>query len=66
MSFSNLIYNKIYLGDSKELTIKGGHLGPYMWPKAISMISSGDLPLEDIITDTFPLTQFKKGIDKVK
>ena len=36
-----------------------------MWPKAISMIANGDLPLEDIITDTFPLIQFKKGIDKV-
>lgn len=54
-----------YLGDTKELTIKGGHLGPYMWPKAISMIANGDLPLEEIITDTFPLVQFKKGIDKV-
>ena len=55
----------ICIGDTKELTIKGGHLGPYMWPKAISMIANGDLPLEDIITDTFPLIQFKKGIDKV-
>ena len=36
-----------------------------MWPKAISMIANGDLPLEEIITDTFPLVQFKKGIDKV-
>ena len=36
-----------------------------MWPKAISMIANGDLPLEEIITDAFPLTQFKKGIDKV-
>ncbi len=29
------------------------------------MIANGDLPLEEIITDTFPLIQFKKGIDKV-
>ena len=55
----------LFLGDTKELTIRGGHLGPNMWPKAISMIAAGDLPMEDIISDTFPLSDFKKGIDKV-
>jgi len=53
------------ISDTKELTIRGGHLGPNMWPKAISMIAAGDLPMEDIISDTFPLRDFKKGIDKV-
>ena len=56
---------KIFLGDTKELTIRGGHLGPNMWPKAISMIANGDLPLDDIITHFLPLTDFKKGIDTV-
>ena len=55
----------IFLGDTKELTIRGGHLGPNMWPKAISMIANGDLPLDDIITHFLPLTDFKKGIDTV-
>ena len=36
-----------------------------MWPKAISMIANGDLPLDDIITHFLPLTEFKKGIDTV-
>eukprot|EP00092_Neocalanus_flemingeri_P016659 GFUD01018022.1.p1 GENE.GFUD01018022.1~~GFUD01018022.1.p1 ORF type:complete len:382 (+),score=83.25 GFUD01018022.1:56-1147(+) len=53
------------ISDTKELTIKGGHLGPHMWPKAISMIAAGDLPMEDIISHTFPLKDFKKGIDQV-
>ena len=54
-----------FSGDTKELTIRGGHLGPYMWPKAISMIANGDLPLDEIITHALPLKDFKKGIDKV-
>ena len=57
--------NNLIAGDTKELTIKGGHLGPYMWPKAISMIANGDLPLEDIITHTLPLKDYRKGIEKV-
>ena len=36
-----------------------------MWPKAISMIAGGDLPIDDIVTHTFPLKDFKKGIDQV-
>ena len=62
--YSYFSYKQI-LGDTKELTIKGGHLGPNMWPKAISMIANGDLPLDDIITHFLPLTEFKKGIDTV-
>ena len=36
-----------------------------MWPKAISMIAKGDLPMEKIISHVFPLQDFKKGIDMV-
>ena len=36
-----------------------------MWPKAISMIANGDLPMEKIISHVFPLQDFKKGIDMV-
>jgi len=53
------------ISDTKELTIVGGHLGPKMWPKAIAMIAAGELPMEDIISHTFPLKEFRKGIDQV-
>jgi len=53
------------ISDTKELTIRGGHLGPKMWPKAISMIAAGELPLDEIISHTFDLKDFKKGIDQV-
>ena len=36
-----------------------------MWPKAISMIANGDLPMEKIISHVFPLQDFKKGIEMV-
>ena len=29
------------------------------------MIAGGELPMEDIISHTFPLSQWKKGIDQV-
>ena len=54
-----------FSGDTKELTIKGGHLGPNMWPKAIDMIANGELPLDEIITHKLPISDFKAGIDKV-
>ena len=36
-----------------------------MWPKAISMIANGDLPMKKIISHVFPLQDFKKGIEMV-
>ena len=54
-----------FLGDTKELTIVGGHLGPGCWPKAIQMVASGKLPLEDIISHKLPMAEFEKGIEMV-
>lgn len=53
------------IGDTKELTIIGGHLGPHCWPKAVEMVASGELPLDRIITHKYPLRDFKKGIQQV-
>ena len=53
------------IGDVKELQIIGGHLGPHCWPKAISMVSKNQLPLDKIITHKFPLSEFDKGIKMV-
>ena len=49
------------IGDVKEVRIFGGHLGPHCWPKAIEMVASNRLPLEKIITHTYPLKEFEKG-----
>ena len=53
------------IGDVKEVRIFGGHLGPHCWPKAIEMVASNRLPLEKIITHTYPLKEFEKGINMV-
>lgn len=53
------------IGDVKEVRILGGHLGPHCWPKAIEMVASNRLPLDDIITHTYPLKEFEKGIKMV-
>ena len=34
--------------------------------QAIAMIAAGELPMEDIISHTFPLKEFRKGIDQVR
>ena len=52
-------------GDVKEVRIFGGHLGPHCWPKAISMVSNHQLPLDEIITHTYPLKEFNEGINMV-
>lgn len=53
------------IGDAKELTIRGAHLSPYTYPKAIEMIQRGLLPMDDIVTHRLPLDDFQKGIDMV-
>ena len=57
--------NHVFLGDTKELTIVGGHLGPHCWPKAIDMVANQELPLGDIITHKLPMKDFLKGIQMV-
>ena len=53
------------LGDIKELTIKGGHLGPNCWPKAIDMLAKGLLPMDKIVTNVFPMEDYMNGLDYV-
>ncbi|XP_064394704.1 erythritol/L-threitol dehydrogenase-like [Halichondria panicea] len=53
------------ISDAKELTIKGGHLGPYCYPVAISMIEKNQLPLEDIITHQLTFAELERGIELV-
>lgn len=53
------------IGDQKELTIHGSHLGPYCYPIAIRMLEQGLLPMDQIITHTLPLEQFHQGMDMV-
>lgn len=53
------------ISDDKELDVLGAHLGPHCWPKAISMVESGLLPLDEICTHQLKLEDFQKGLDLV-
>jgi len=53
------------ISDTKEITIRGGHLGPNCWPKAIGMVASGELPMDDIISHKYDMADFLKGINQV-
>jgi len=53
------------IGDTKELDIRGSHLGPYCYPIAIDMLAKGLLPMDQIVTHRLPLAAFQDGIDMV-
>ncbi|XP_064394694.1 erythritol/L-threitol dehydrogenase-like isoform X2 [Halichondria panicea] len=48
-----------------EITIVGGHLGPGCYPQAISMLESGALPIEKVITHQLDMTDVVEGIKMV-
>jgi erythritol/L-threitol dehydrogenase len=54
------------IGDTKELTINGSHLGPRCYPVAIRMIESGVLPIDEIVTHRMPLKDYLTGIELVR
>lgn len=49
------------IGDTKELDIRGSHLGPYCYPLAMEMLAKGRVPVDDIVTHALPLDQFEEG-----
>jgi L-iditol 2-dehydrogenase len=51
------------IGDRKELTIHGAHLGPYCYPKAIDYLYRGVVNAAPIVTSRLPLSQFQQGLD---
>lgn len=51
------------ISDIKELEIIGGHLGFNTYPTAIDFLSKGLITSKGIVTDPYPLTDFKKAID---
>ncbi|NLI00403.1 MAG: alcohol dehydrogenase catalytic domain-containing protein [Chthonomonadales bacterium] len=53
------------IGDSKELTIYGAHLGPGCYPKVIDYLARGMLRTEGIVTHEYPLDRFAEAFDLV-
>jgi L-iditol 2-dehydrogenase len=53
------------IGDRKELTLHGAHLGPYRYPLAIDYLHRGVVKADPIVTDQLPLERFQEGLDKL-
>jgi threonine dehydrogenase-like Zn-dependent dehydrogenase len=53
------------IGDTKELDIRGSHLGPYCYPIAIRMLAQGQVPADDIVTHRLPLEQHDEAFQLV-
>ena len=53
------------IGDSKELEVRGAHLGPYCWPPAIGLLEGGSLPMDRIVTHQLPVEDFAHGLKLV-
>jgi 2-desacetyl-2-hydroxyethyl bacteriochlorophyllide A dehydrogenase len=50
------------IGDRKELTIHGSHLGPYTYPRAIDYIATRKIDVRGIVTHQYPLAQFAEAL----
>jgi threonine dehydrogenase-like Zn-dependent dehydrogenase len=51
------------IGDQKELTIHGAHLGSYRYPLAIDYIASGRVDAAALISHRFPLAGYAQAIE---
>jgi threonine dehydrogenase-like Zn-dependent dehydrogenase len=51
------------IGDVKELTIHGSHLGPYCYPLAIDYLARGIVDGARLVSHQLPLREYAKGID---
>jgi threonine dehydrogenase-like Zn-dependent dehydrogenase len=49
------------IGDGKEITIYGSHLGPYCYPKVIDYLQRGILKTDGIVSHKLSLDRFLEG-----
>ena len=50
----------------KEIELFGGFLGKYYFEKTARIIESGILPLNEIVTHTFPLSRYQEALDLLR
>jgi threonine dehydrogenase-like Zn-dependent dehydrogenase len=50
------------IGDTKELSVHGAHLGPYCYPLAIDMLVRGNVPTDAIVTHQISLEDYQEGL----
>ncbi|MDQ3815420.1 MAG: alcohol dehydrogenase catalytic domain-containing protein [Armatimonadota bacterium] len=53
------------IGDTKELDIRGAHLGPHCYPSVIQSLASGAVDASVFISHELPLEEYVHGIELV-
>jgi threonine dehydrogenase-like Zn-dependent dehydrogenase len=53
------------IGDTKELDIRGSHLGPYCYPLAMDMLAKKQVPVDEIVTHEFALEDYQQAFQLV-
>jgi erythritol/L-threitol dehydrogenase len=54
------------IGDTKELDIRGSHLGPYCYPLAMEMLLKNQVPADEIVTHAFPMSRYAEALEMVR
>ncbi len=54
--------NWTVVGDTKELTIHGSHLGPYCYPPSIEALASGSVAVKPLLADAYPIADFDEAM----
>ncbi len=55
--------NWTIIGDTKELNVHGSHLGPFCYPKTIQALADGDVDVDALLADRFPVTHFGRAME---
>ena len=55
--------NWTVIGDSKELTIHGSHLGPGGYAPSIAALANGSVDVKPLLAGSFPLTRFDEAME---
>jgi threonine dehydrogenase-like Zn-dependent dehydrogenase len=54
------------IGDEKELDLRGSHLGPYCYPRAIEAVAEGKVDVNSLISERYPLTEFADAMEAAR
>ncbi|MGD0166009.1 MAG: alcohol dehydrogenase catalytic domain-containing protein [Gaiellaceae bacterium] len=54
------------IGDEKELDLRGSHLGPYCYPRAIEAIAEGRVDVKRLISESYPLAEFPAAMEAAR
>ncbi len=54
------------IGDEKELDLRGSHLGPYCYPRAIEAVAEGKVDVDSLISERYPLAEFADAMEAAR